>query len=68
MPTQNIQHPGHSNILKLMKNVCISFCEARSKNIPVNGPMLLAEANKIALKYNYDKFTASNRWLQRFST
>ena len=29
--------------------------------------MLLSEANEIALKYNYDKFTASNGWLQRFS-
>ena len=36
------------------------FCEARSKNIPVNGSMLLAEANEIAIKYNYDKFSASN--------
>ena len=43
------------------------FCEAQSKNIPINGPMLLAEANEIALKYNYDKFTVSNGWLQRFS-
>ena len=44
------------------------FCKVHSKNIPVNGPMLLAEANEIALKHNYDKFTASNGWLQHFST
>ena len=44
------------------------FGEAHSKNIPVNGPMLLAEANEIAIKHNYDKFCASNGWLQRFST
>ena len=44
------------------------FCEAHSKNIPVNGAMLLAEANEIALKQNYDKFSASNGWLQKFST
>ena len=30
--------------------------------------MLLAEANEIALKYNYNKFSASNGWLQHFST
>ena len=29
--------------------------------------MLLAEANKIALQHNYDKFTASNGWLSRFA-
>ena len=29
--------------------------------------MLLAEANEIAIKYNYDKFIASNGLLQRFS-
>ena len=43
------------------------FCKARSKNIPLNGPMFLAEANEIALKHNYNKFSASNGWLQRFS-
>ena len=42
------------------------FCEAQSKNIPISGPMLLAEANEIAFKDN-DKFSASNGWLQRFS-
>ena len=30
--------------------------------------MLLAEANEIAIKHNYDKFTAFNGWLQRFMT
>ena len=44
------------------------FCEAHSKKMPVNGPMLLAEANEITIKHNYDKFIASNGWLQCFST
>ena len=30
--------------------------------------MLLVEANEITIKHNYDKFSASNGWLQRFST
>ena len=30
--------------------------------------MLLAEANEITVKHNYDWFTASNGWLQCFST
>ena len=41
------------------------FCEARSKNIPVNGPILLAEANEVAIKHNYDKFSASNGWVTK---
>ena len=34
------------------------FCVARSKNIPVNGPMLQSEANESAMKHNYNTFTA----------
>ena len=30
--------------------------------------MLLAEANEIALRHNYNNFSASNGWLARFST
>ena len=29
--------------------------------------MLLAEANEISIKHNYDKLSASNGWLQKFS-
>ena len=42
------------------------FCIARSKNIPINGPMLQSEANESALKHNYNNFTASSGWLDSF--
>ena len=42
------------------------FCEAHEKNIHVNGPLLQSQASEIAMKYNYDKFSASNGWLESF--
>ena len=42
------------------------FCNARSKNIPINGPMLQSEANESALRHNYNNFTSSNGWLKSF--
>ena len=42
------------------------FMSAHSKNIPVNGPMLLSEANESAFRHNYTNFQASNGWLQKF--
>ena len=44
------------------------FMSACSKNIPVNGPMLLSEANESAFRHNYTNFQASNGWLQKFCT
>ena len=42
------------------------FCIAHSKNIPINGPMLQSEANKLALKHDFNNFTASSGWLRCF--
>ena len=42
------------------------FCQSRAKCIPINGPMLLSEANEIAMKYDCNNFTASNWWLKSF--
>ena len=42
------------------------FCLARSKLIPIHGPLLQSEANESTLRHNYDKFTASNGWLKYF--
>ena len=42
------------------------FCLARSKLIPINGPLLQSEANESTLRHNYDKFTVSNGWLKSF--
>ena len=44
------------------------FRNARSKNIPITGPMLQEKAPKIteALKISPEKFKASNGWLDRF--
>ena len=42
------------------------FCVARSKSIPVNGPMLQSEANESVMKHNYNTFTVSNGWLKSF--
>ena len=44
------------------------FCQSRAKCIPINGPMLQSEANEIAMKHNYNNFTASNGWLKSFSS
>ena len=47
-------------------DVCNFFCIAHSKNMPINGPMLQSEANKSALKHNFNNFTASSDWLRCF--
>ena len=57
---RNMQYP------EIDSNVWSFFCEARSKCIPINGPMLQSEANESALHHNYNNFTASNGWLKSF--
>ena len=42
-------------------------CEARSKNMPVNGGLLKSEALSITKSLNITDFTASNGWLDKFS-
>ena len=44
------------------------FCEARSKNMPVNGGLLKSEALDIAKTKGYQDFTASNGLLDAFVT
>ena len=44
------------------------YCEARSKNMPVNGGLLKAKALAIAKDLNYKSFSASNGWPDSFST
>ncbi|XP_063216054.1 tigger transposable element-derived protein 6-like [Bacillus rossius redtenbacheri] len=40
--------------------------ETRSKNVPVNGPMLQAKAKQFALLMDITDFQASSGWLHRF--
>jgi hypothetical protein len=42
------------------------FISARSKNLPVSGLILQAEATKLAGKLGTSDFKASNGWLDRF--
>lgn len=42
------------------------FRAARSKNLPVSGPILQERAREFAAIYNDTSFTASNRWLSSF--
>ena len=50
---RNMQYPEIDN------DVWSFFCEARSKCIPINGPMLQSKAHESALHHNYN-FIASN--------
>ena len=49
------------------KGVWNFFCEARGKNIPVNGRMLQDQADEIASNLGLTSFQASNGWLQKFT-
>lgn len=56
----------HMSYPEIDSETWVFFCEACDKNIPVNGPLLQSQASDIAMKYNYDKFSASNGWLESF--
>ena len=58
--------PRHMLYPEIDSDVWMFFCDARSKGIPVNGPMLQNEANEFALKHKCDNFSASNGWLKSF--
>lgn len=58
------RHMKHSDI---DEKVWQFFCEARSKNIPVNGPMLQAEAITVAKSLGKTEFCGSNGWLESFA-
>ena len=40
------------------------FTSMRGNNIPINGPILLEKAHEFAKAFNYNDFTASNRWVR----
>lgn len=42
------------------------FNRARSKGIPISGPMLQEKARKFASDFGIENFSASNGWLDRF--
>lgn len=42
------------------------FCRARSKSIPLSGPMIQAQALEVAAKMGNHDFKASNGWLEAF--
>ena len=42
------------------------FCDAYSKMIPINGPVLQSNANGSAIWHKYDNFMASIGWLKSF--
>ena len=44
------------------------FSMARSKNIPVSGPMLQAKAVAVAEQMQLENFKASNGWVEKFKT
>ena len=57
---RNIQYP------EIDQEVWDFFCLARSKLIPVNGPLLQSKATESAMRYGYNAFSASNGWLESF--
>ena len=42
------------------------FKNARSSNIPLNGPLIMAKAEELAKKLGYTDWRASSGWLDRF--
>lgn len=44
------------------------FRMARSRNIPVSGPMLQTKAVAVAEQMQLENFKASNGWLKKFKT
>nr|XP_054921146.1 tigger transposable element-derived protein 6-like [Dermacentor andersoni] len=42
------------------------FVDARSKNIPLSGPIILAKAKDLGFALGHENFQPGNRWLQRF--
>ena len=44
------------------------FCEARSRNIPLSGPLIQEKATILALTLDHDEFQVSNGWLVRWKT
>ena len=49
----------------LNEHVWLWFCEARSRNIPITGPLIQEKASILSLQYGHDDFMASNGWLDK---
>ena len=64
--TIKILAPRNMQYAEIDSDVWSFFCEARSKCIPTNGPMLQSKANESVICHNYNNFTASNGWLKSF--
>lgn len=42
------------------------FCQLRAKNMPVSGPLIQEKALQVAKIENFENFSASNGWLEKF--
>lgn len=42
------------------------FSQARSRQLPVSGPMLIEKANQFAAGFGIENFSATNGWLERW--
>lgn len=60
--------PRNLKYLDLDQEVYDFFCDAHAKNIPVTGALLQRHAHIVALKQGHDSFTASNGWLELFTS
>lgn len=58
-----VRAPAHE---KVEKALYAWFLEVRAKNIPVDGPMLMAKAKWFAAALGDDNFADNTGWLQRF--
>ena len=60
--------PRHCMYPEIDAKVWDFYCDARSKNMPINSGLLKAETLAIAKEKNLTDFTASNGWLESFSS
>lgn len=42
------------------------FCDVRSKNAPMSGPLIQTKVLEVSASLNIDHFKASNGWLKKF--
>jgi hypothetical protein len=56
----------HGEFEDVEENLLTWFKQQRSRNIPICGPLMKAEALRIAKKLGRDNFEASTGWLDRF--
>ena len=59
--------PHHCVYSQIDAKVWEFYCETRSKNMPVNGGLLKAEALAMANQLKINNFIASNGWMDTFS-